>query len=70
MESVTLTALAGAIATIISRKALDKGGERLGEALLEKVDKLIAKLRQQNRLHILTDEGDGQASLNYGEAEN
>lgn len=66
-EPVTLTALAGAIATMISTKALDKGRERLGEAVLEKSGKLIAKLRQQNRLHLLTDEGNSKPSWDYGE---
>ena len=68
MEPVTLTALATAIATIISTKALEKGGERLGEAVLEKSGKLVEKLRQKNKLPILTAQGDGQQALDYGEA--
>jgi hypothetical protein len=68
MEPVTLTALATAIATIISTKALEKGGERLGEAVLEKSVKLVEKLRQKNKLPILTAEGGESQALDYGEA--
>ncbi len=68
MESLTLTALVTAIATIISTKALSKSGERIGEAVLEKSGKLVEQLRQQNKLHILTAEGDEPQALDYGEA--
>ncbi|MCP2732059.1 hypothetical protein [Limnofasciculus baicalensis] len=68
MEPITLTALTTAIATIISTKALEKGGERLGEAVFEKSGKLVEKLRQKNKLHILTAEGDSQPPSDYGEA--
>jgi hypothetical protein len=68
MEPLTLTALTTAIATIISTKALEKGGERLGEAVLEKSGKLVEQLRQKNKLPILTAEGDESQALDYGEA--
>ena len=39
MEAVTLTA--GAIATLIFSKAVEKGGEKLGEAVSEKIGQLV-----------------------------
>ncbi len=39
MEAVTLTA--GAIATLIFSKAVEKGGENLGEAVSHKIGQIV-----------------------------
>lgn len=45
MEAVTLTA--GAIATLIFSKAVEKGGEKLGEGVAEKIGQLVKVIRQK-----------------------
>jgi hypothetical protein len=70
MEPVTLTAVGTAIATIVFTKALERTGEKLGEAALEKSNELIAKLRQKNKLPLLanTSQENTQQALDYGQA--
>ncbi|MCG6137265.1 MAG: hypothetical protein MET45_21955 [Nostoc sp. LLA-1] len=70
MEPVTLTAVATAIATIVLTKALEKTGEKLGEAALAESNKLIAQLRQKNKLPFLanTSQENTQQPLDYGQA--
>ncbi|MBC1237142.1 hypothetical protein [Nostoc sp. 2RC] len=70
MEPVTLTAVATAIATIVLTKALEKTGEKLGEAGLEASGKLIAQLRNKNKLPLLTEATpeNTQPPLDYGKA--
>ncbi len=45
MEPATLTA--GAIATLIFSKAVEKGGEKLGEAVAEKISQLVKVIREK-----------------------
>ena len=45
MEPVTLTA--GEIATLIFSKALEKGGEQLGEAISDKIGQLLNLIREK-----------------------
>ena len=45
MEPITLTATA--IATLISSKALEKGGEQLGEAVSNKIGQLLNLIREK-----------------------
>lgn len=70
MEPVTLTAVATAIATIVLTKALEKTGEKLGETALEESRKLIAQLRQKNKLPLLgsATAENAQPPLDYGQA--
>lgn len=70
MEPVTLTAVATAIATIVLTKALEKTGEKLGEAGLETSGKLIAQLRNKNKLPLLAEATpeNTQPPLDYGKA--
>ncbi|MDZ8139212.1 MAG: hypothetical protein RM049_28675 [Nostoc sp. DedQUE04] len=70
MEPVTLTAVATAIATIVLTKALEKTGEKLGEAGLEASGKLIAQLRNKNKLPLLAEATpeNTQQPLDYGKA--
>ena len=45
MEPVTLTA--GTIASLIFSKALEKGGEQLGEAVSDKIGQLLKVIREK-----------------------
>ena len=45
MEAITLTA--GAIATLIFSKAVEKGGEKLGEAVADKIGQLVKVIREK-----------------------
>lgn len=45
MEPVSLTA--GAIATVIFSKAIEKGGEQLGEAIADKIGQLLNLIRNK-----------------------
>jgi hypothetical protein len=47
VEPVTLTATATAIATIIFNKALEKGGENLGDVVSQKIGQLVHLIREK-----------------------
>lgn len=47
VEPVTLTATATAIATILFNKALEKGGENLGEAVFNKISHIVSAVRDK-----------------------
>lgn len=70
MEPVTLTAVATAIAIIVLTKALEKTGEKLGEAALDKSRELIEQLHNKNKLPLLADatQQNPQQPLDYGKA--
>ncbi len=44
MEAATLTA--GAIVTLIFSQALEKGGEKLGEVVADKIGQLVKVIRE------------------------
>jgi predicted ArsR family transcriptional regulator len=47
MEPVTALALASPIVTAIANKALEKGGEKLGESAYNKINQMIAAIRDK-----------------------
>ncbi len=63
-----LTASAIAIGTVIATKALEKTGEKVGEALWEKTDKFLIKLKQQSPQTVTAIEKAPEQPLNYGKA--
>ena len=63
-----LTASAIAIGTVIATKALEKTGAKVGEALWEKTDKFLIKLKQQSPQTVTAIEKAPEQPLNYGKA--
>lgn len=47
MEPVTAIAIASPIVTVIANKALEKGGEKLGESAYNKINQMIAAIRDK-----------------------
>lgn len=47
MEPVTALAIASPIVTVIVNKALEKGGEKLGESAYNKINQMIAAIRDK-----------------------
>jgi hypothetical protein len=68
MKMEPLTASAIAIGTVIATKALEKTGEKVGEALWEKTDKFLIKLKQQSPQTVTAIEKAPEQPLNYGKA--
>ncbi|MDZ8238915.1 MAG: hypothetical protein RMZ69_17510 [Nostoc sp. ChiQUE01a] len=70
MVTVTLTAVASAIATTLWTKAQEKIGENIGDATWTLGGKLIGLLRQKNKSPLLTSavEGNEPQRLDYGQA--
>jgi hypothetical protein len=53
---------------VIATKALEKTGEKVGEALWEKTDKFLIKLKQQSPQTVTAIEKAPEQPLNYGKA--
>ncbi|WP_341526438.1 hypothetical protein WKK05_28410 [Nostoc sp. UHCC 0302] len=70
MVTVTLTAVANAIISILWTKAQEKIGENIGDAVWTQSGKLIEKLRQKNKSPLLTNavEANEPQRLDYGQA--
>ncbi|MDZ7992910.1 MAG: hypothetical protein RM022_023960 [Nostoc sp. EfeVER01] len=70
MVTVTLTAVATAIAATLWTKAQEKIGENIGDATWTLGGKLIELLRQKNKSPLLTSavEGNEPQRLDYGQA--
>jgi hypothetical protein len=66
MVTVTLTAVATAIANVLWTKAQEKIGENIGDALWAAPGKLIELLRQKNKVPSLT--SNEPQRLDYGQA--
>jgi len=71
MEPVTAIAIASPIVTLIATKALEKGGEALGESAYKKLAKMITAVRDQlkkvGREGILTDVEEDPTEENQSE---
>jgi Flp pilus assembly CpaE family ATPase len=63
-----LTSAAIAIGTIIATKALEKTGEKVGEALWDKTDKFIVTLKKQSPHTLAAIEKAPEQALDYGKA--
>lgn len=68
MEPITLTTVATAIATIFFTKVIEKPGENLGQALWEKTQNLVVRLKGRSVKTAGLLEESQQTPIDYGEA--
>ncbi len=63
-----LTTAAVAIGSVVATKALEKTGEKLGEALFEKTSKFLSSLKKQSPDTVTAIEKVPEQPLDYGQA--
>ena len=66
MEPLTTAAIA--IGTVVATKALEKTGEKVGEALWDKTGKFLVTLKKQSPHTVTAIEKAPEQPLNYGKA--
>ena len=63
-----LTTAAVAIGSVVATKALEKTGEKVGEALFEKTSKFLSSLKKQSPATVTAIEKAPEQPLDYGKA--